>query len=348
VANPQAENGHLKIAHEIVEQLYASPLSGSELRVVLFVLRKTWGWQKKEDYLSISQVEKATKLNRTTVVETLNKLVAKRLLGVAKGQLGISINAYQFNKNYDEWVVGKRQLGSYQKTTRVVAKSQPKLVAKRQPTKEKKETNTKERVPADERQAPSAPLFELVNHVTQTQGLKPFPSKERQFQAAKRILASGYSLDEAKEAIERMAADPYWQDRTFDVPALARNITRYSKPTSAPIFIDLDALREERERRPIMAKTTLTSLQEAARHLLNEIAAGRDVQLEVTGRDTKTGALLRLIMEVHEAAVQCQTGVVIEPVTDDTIRLRIASDARPRVARQERDQRLSVGLTKWE
>jgi hypothetical protein len=97
-----------------------------------------------------------------------------------------------------------------------------------------------------------------------------------------------------------------------------------------------------------MATTTLTSLQEAARHLLNEIAAGRDVQLEVTGRDTETGALLRLIMEVHEAAVQCQTGVVIEPVTDDTIRLRIASDARPRVARQERDQRLSVGLTKWE
>jgi hypothetical protein len=74
-----------------------------------------------------------------------------------------------------------------------------------------------------------------------------------------------------------------------------------------------------------MATTTLTSLQEAARHLLDEIAAGRDVQLEITGRDTETGALLLLVLELHEAAVRRQTGVVIEPVTDDTIRLRVAA-----------------------
>lgn len=147
MASPQTEDGYLRISLELLEQLYASPLSGAEFRVALFIMRKTWGWQKKEDFISISQVQKAAGLSRKGAVENLNKLVTKRLLVVTKRKLPNAINTYQFNKNYDEWLVTKKTLGSYQTVTRVVTKRklgvEREVVTKRKPTIDTKETKQK-------------------------------------------------------------------------------------------------------------------------------------------------------------------------------------------------------------
>lgn len=140
MASPQIENGHLDIANELVEQLAKSELSGSEFRVCFYIWRKTWSWHKKSDNISITQIEKGTNLSRKMVVQTINKLVTKRLLLKSKNY----ISTLQFNKHYEEWVVTNRTLGSYQKVTRVVTKCTPKLVTKSKPTKENKETITKE------------------------------------------------------------------------------------------------------------------------------------------------------------------------------------------------------------
>jgi len=82
-------------------------------------------------------------------------------------------------------------------------------------------------VSASERKA--SPPYELVQHVIAIQGIKPFPSMPMQLAAAKRILGSGYTLEEAKVAGERMQADPYWKARPWDLNNLARNITKYHK-----------------------------------------------------------------------------------------------------------------------
>jgi hypothetical protein len=73
--------------------------------------------------------------------------------------------------------------------------------------------------------------------------------------------------------------------------------------------------------------TRLTSLQEAARHLLDEIEQGRDVSLDIASSDTETGALLLLVMEQHDAAHKRQVGVLIDKVSADTIRLSVPGDA---------------------
>ena len=127
MASPQKELGHIEIANDIVEKLYSSHLSGSEFMIILFVIRRTWGWNKKEDQISISQVVTETTLARKTICECLNKLVTKRLLFKREG----NVNTLCFNKNYDEWLVTKRTLGSYQKVTiQVVTKTTPKVVTK--------------------------------------------------------------------------------------------------------------------------------------------------------------------------------------------------------------------------
>lgn len=140
MTDSQDKNGFTGIPNDPFEKLYSLPLSGSEFRVLLCVIRHTLGWHKKMDRISISRLVIETTLARTTVCETTNKLVSKCLLFKHKKY----INHYQFNTDYKQWVVSNRSLGSYQTTTGLVSKGQLKTVSKKQPTKESKETITKE------------------------------------------------------------------------------------------------------------------------------------------------------------------------------------------------------------
>lgn len=99
MANPQKENGFTPIAHTILENLGNAALLGSEYQVVICVLRKTYGYGKKEDWISLTQFEKFTGLSRPTVVKTLKNLVARNIL------VKSPLLAYKFNKDWDSWVV---------------------------------------------------------------------------------------------------------------------------------------------------------------------------------------------------------------------------------------------------
>ncbi len=83
--------------------------------------------------------------------------------------------------------------------------------------------------PVKKRAVEPSPIFEIVEHVRSIQNLKPWVNKPKQFQAAKKILASNYFVEEANAAADRMWADVYWQDKGFDVGNLAGQIHRYNK-----------------------------------------------------------------------------------------------------------------------
>ena len=96
MANPQKENGHVEIANEIIEELARVNLSAYEWRVLMIVLRKTYGWQKKTDRISLSQIAKATGIQRPHVVRAKKTLIDKKLLIERQGEIGP-------NKNYEQW-----------------------------------------------------------------------------------------------------------------------------------------------------------------------------------------------------------------------------------------------------
>lgn len=99
MASPQKENGYTPIANEILEKLVNTHLLGAEYQIVFFVIRKTYGYQKKADRISLTQFEKATGLSRPTVVKTLKNLVSRNILSRSVNLI------YSFNKNYETWVV---------------------------------------------------------------------------------------------------------------------------------------------------------------------------------------------------------------------------------------------------
>lgn len=103
MAAPQLENGYTKIANEIMDALIrATGLSGQELRLSLLVIRKTYGFNKKEDAISLSQMCRNTGLSKIRCSQVINSLQLKRVITVTVFCNGIG-KKYKFNKNYEEW-----------------------------------------------------------------------------------------------------------------------------------------------------------------------------------------------------------------------------------------------------
>ena len=97
MANPQAENGHVDIANEIVEILAKTYLSSYESKVLWAIFRKTYGWHKKKDWITNTQIAKMTGIAESHVSRTLKKLIKKNMIIRNGKKLG-------FQKDYDKWI----------------------------------------------------------------------------------------------------------------------------------------------------------------------------------------------------------------------------------------------------
>jgi len=103
MAKPQIEDGHVDIAHEIVEALCRINLTAYESRVLWALFRKTYGWHKAWDRISYTQWEEITGLNRWHIARTLKQLIARKII-TQRGD-GYKIE-YAFQKDYEQWIRG--------------------------------------------------------------------------------------------------------------------------------------------------------------------------------------------------------------------------------------------------
>lgn len=143
----QIETGnYTRIVNKIIEELVKQPLLGAEFGVCLFIIRKTYGFQKKDDQISLTQFEKGTNLSRPTIIKALKNLqLVNIVLLVEKGGSVRSSNSWGFNKYYKTWKpVNRTQLVKGRAlTSKGVFK---KLVKGSIHTKENNKRNTKETI----------------------------------------------------------------------------------------------------------------------------------------------------------------------------------------------------------
>ncbi len=141
MASPQTEHGYIQIANEIVDQLCRYRISGEEWLVLWVIIRKTYGWNKPNDKISLSQFADMTNLKRPIAARAIKKLI---LRGVIKKDTTY-ITTYSFVKDYEKWKVVSKKILCLKKDTGGVSKMIPKLVSKKIHTKDTKETITKEK-----------------------------------------------------------------------------------------------------------------------------------------------------------------------------------------------------------
>ena len=143
MANPQKENGFTPIANEIMDALAKTDLSSGESRILRVVLRKTYGWNKLDDQISLSVFSQMTGMTRPGVCKSIKSLVNRCILG-SKHNDTREATKYWFIKDYTKWVDSKRKGTSKQKDTSSSKQTFHLLVNKRRPTKETIQKKKKE------------------------------------------------------------------------------------------------------------------------------------------------------------------------------------------------------------
>ena len=99
---PQLEDGYIRIANELFDAVLKKLTSYRHIKVVLAILRKTYGYQKKEDDITISQLAELTGIHRNNVGAAIKELEQMRVINpVRAGSHGLMIGV---NKRHSEWV----------------------------------------------------------------------------------------------------------------------------------------------------------------------------------------------------------------------------------------------------
>lgn len=102
MANPQKENGFVSIATELVEAFARSELTQNESKILWVIIRKTYGWNKKFDTISLSFFENAACLPHWSVERALKGLLKKRL--IIKNKINSRTVEYGIQKDYGQWI----------------------------------------------------------------------------------------------------------------------------------------------------------------------------------------------------------------------------------------------------
>lgn len=143
MANPQTENGYTKIANEVLEALSRIRIPGEAMQIFLVIIRKTYGFQKKEDAIALSQFCLATGINKPNVFRAIKQLQIMNL--IIKND-NANPQTYRFNKDYSQWKPLSKKITLSKKIINVIENDNESL-SKKITTKEikKKEITTTSR-----------------------------------------------------------------------------------------------------------------------------------------------------------------------------------------------------------
>lgn len=123
-----------KVPNKILDDVI-SELSGSEFKVLMTICRSTYGFHKKRDKISISQMVEATGLAKSTVITALHQLIRKKII---KKNENVVPHEYRVVESDPQDLNGpKKQPDSVQKSNQPLVR---KPDTQKKPSKEKKDT----------------------------------------------------------------------------------------------------------------------------------------------------------------------------------------------------------------
>jgi len=105
VASPQVENGFTRIANELYDQIISFKLGRNQLKVILLILRSTYGYQRKHSLLKQTYIALKTGLDPSAVNRAVQELINMNVIidYHAKKPHEFPEGTYGPQKNYFAW-----------------------------------------------------------------------------------------------------------------------------------------------------------------------------------------------------------------------------------------------------
>lgn len=159
MANPQKEHGYTAIANEIMDALIKVDLSGQQFKIALLIIRKTYGFNKKDDAVSLTQMMSFTGMGKIRCSQVVNQLQLMKILTVTENINGIC-KKYKLNKDFEEWPTVTENINRYRKTKSTVNVLRNRPLMKTLTTKD---ISTKDIFTKEKAQAPRIPDWIPIN-----------------------------------------------------------------------------------------------------------------------------------------------------------------------------------------
>jgi len=109
MANPQIENGFTRIPTELLEALCKTRINGEARQLFDFITRKTLGFNKNEDKISMSQLIVGTNLTRKSAERARDKLRIMNMITTTKTSR-TGMLTYSIQKDYDFWKLPPKKM----------------------------------------------------------------------------------------------------------------------------------------------------------------------------------------------------------------------------------------------
>ena len=138
------EDGYTRIANELLEAVLSAELTARQLKIVMAVIRKTYGFNKKSDRITNTQIADITGIHHTHVCKAKNELLERKILITNGREIGV-------NKVVSEW---KNEISQNSKT---LAKSANKTLAKSAKQSVPSQLNTKDTLKDNKEKTPLPP-----------------------------------------------------------------------------------------------------------------------------------------------------------------------------------------------
>lgn len=147
MASPQLENGYTSLANELLEAIFKSKLSGTEIDIILVVARYTYGFKRKSHKISASFLAKAIGSNSRWIKKSLKSLIENKVIIVVNSKIGVT-SELMINKDYEEWQCLTSVLKSTSdlQDTAPVTNKTPVPVTNKTPKKENIKEKSKENI----------------------------------------------------------------------------------------------------------------------------------------------------------------------------------------------------------
>jgi phage replication O-like protein O len=100
-SSPQLEDGYTRIANELLEDIAGFGFTQRQLSVLLAIIRKTYGYGKKKDDMSASQLGEVCNMARSHVTATLGQLAAMNVITKHPGRYGCVVG---IQKESGKWL----------------------------------------------------------------------------------------------------------------------------------------------------------------------------------------------------------------------------------------------------
>ena len=133
MADPQLQNGYTKIANELLEALCRLNISGNEMRILLYIIRRTYGFNRIYSEMPLSEISSAVGIRSVHVSRALKRLAELNIIERHSSK-GIAPQTVSLVKNYDKWIVESCTVLPLPKMVTVTKNGNPTITKNGNPT----------------------------------------------------------------------------------------------------------------------------------------------------------------------------------------------------------------------